>query len=84
MLLNWCPDGSQNPPKIDKKSIKNEVRKSIGKNYKKCVKKYASRPCWERFWLQSELKSQHFRVVPKCIKKVTQKGPKTEAKLSKI
>ena len=30
--------------------------------------------------LQRELNSQDFRVVPTCTKKVTQTGPKTEAK----
>jgi len=56
---------SHNRSNIDKKVMKIEIRNSIEKRMQKSVKFDASRPCWERFSLQSELVSQYFKVIKK-------------------
>ena len=77
-LQKKCPNGYQNRPKIDKKVMKIEIRNSIENIMQKSVKIDASRPCWERFWLQSEFKSQDSSMV----KKISKKYPKNDPTLS--
>ena len=74
MVAKWLPKSTQNWQKSDKK----HDHKPYWKNHQKNVKIDASRPCWERFWLQSEFKSQDSSMV----KNMSKKYPKNDPKLS--